>query len=304
MSDFTTLISAAALAEKLSDPALVLFDCRHDLMNPEAGERAYRATHIRGAQFLHLDRELSGPKTGANGRHPLPEPGWFANLLAERGVDNDSLVVAYDDADGIFAARLWWMLRWLGHDRVAVLDGGFNDWVDRGLPRASGVERRPPSRFGYRLRAGAVVDCPYVMARLTDRSTLVVDARAPERFRGEVEPLDPVAGHVPGATNRFFRDNLDDEGRFKPAGVLAAEFAALTAGREARNVLHMCGSGVTACHNLLAMEIAGVHGSRLFAGSWSEWCADPARPVERSAGELGAEQWREALSHIDRHKEA
>lgn len=283
MNGFGNVISVAGLAAILGEPDVVVFDCRHDLLNPAAGERAWLATHIRGARFLHLDRDLSAPKTGKNGRHPLPDPQVFAELLAARGVDNDSRVVAYDDADGTFAARLWWMLRWLGHDRVAVLDGGFNEWVDAGLPRSGGPERAEPARFGYRLRAADVVDADFVAAHLGDPSVLVLDARAPERYLGAIEPLDPVAGHVPGAVNRFFGDNLDADGHFKPAQRLNAEFSALIGGRKPRDVLQMCGSGVTACHNLLAMELAGVHGSRLYAGSWSEWCSDPARPVERSA---------------------
>jgi thiosulfate/3-mercaptopyruvate sulfurtransferase len=275
----THLISAGDLAEALGDPDLAVFDCRHDLMNPEVGARAYQATHIAGAQFLHCDHDLSGPKTGANGRHPLPDPEAFATLLAERGVDNETQVVAYDDADGIFASRLWWMLRWLGHERVAVLDGGFPAWVEEGLPRARGIERRPPAYFGYRLMRNSLADAQFVHTHLNDPGTLLLDARAPERFRGEAEPLDPVAGHVPGAVNRFFGLNLDADGRFKPPSLLRAEYEILLKARDARDVVHMCGSGVTACHNLLAMEIAGLCGSRLYAGSWSEWCSDPARPI-------------------------
>ncbi|GAB4173420.1 MAG: sulfurtransferase [Rhodocyclaceae bacterium] len=276
------LISVQGLAALLGEPDVVVFDCRHDLMNPAAGERAYLATHIRGARFMHLDRDLSAPRTGTNGRHPLPDPQAFAELLAARGVDNETRVVAYDDADGIFASRLWWMLRWLGHERVAVLDGGFNEWVEAGLPRSSGPQRCEGARFGYRLRAQDLVDVRFVRAHLGDPAILVVDARAAERFRGEVEPLDPVAGHVPGAINRFFGENMDAEGRFKPAARLKEEFSALLGNREPAGVIHMCGSGVTACHNLLAMEVAGLSGSRLYAGSWSEWCSDPARPVEAS----------------------
>jgi thiosulfate/3-mercaptopyruvate sulfurtransferase len=275
----THLISAGDLAEALGDPDLAVFDCRHDLMNPEVGARAYQATHIAGAQFLHCDHDLSGPKTGANGRHPLPDPEAFATLLAERGVDNETQVVAYDDADGIFASRLWWMLRWLGHERVAVLDGGFPAWVEEGLPRARGIERRPSAYFGYRLMRNSLADAQFVHTHLNDPGTLLLDARAPERFRGEAEPLDPVAGHVPGAVNRFFGLNLDADGRFKPPSLLRAEYELLLKARDARDVVHMCGSGVTACHNLLAMEIAGLCGSRLYAGSWSEWCSDPARPI-------------------------
>ena len=279
MKRCTTLISPDELAECLGDPDLVVFDCRHDLARPEVGLRAYLATHIAGAQFLHCDNDLSGPKSGRNGRHPLPEPEWFATLLAERGVHNESQVVAYDDADGIFAARLWWMLRWLGHQDVAVLDGGFPAWVDAGLPRASGIERRAEARFGYRLRTHAAVDTAFVEAHLHDPSILLVDARAADRFRGENETLDPVAGHIPGSVNRFFGENVDEEGRFKAPDLLREEYAALLGPHRPEQTIHTCGSGVTACHNLLAMEIAGLSGSKLYAGSWSEWCADTTRPI-------------------------
>lgn len=283
MRRFGTLISATELAENLGHPDLVVFDCRHDLMDPAVGRRAYLATHIAGAQFLHCDDDLSGRKTGRNGRHPLPDPERFADLLAEKGVDNECQVVAYDDADGAFASRLWWMVRWLGHDDVAVLDGGFPAWVDAGLPREGGLERRAPSRFGYWLRRQKVLDTSAVAAGLADASILLLDARAPARFRGENEPIDPVAGHVPGAINRFFGDNLDEDGFFKPAAQLAAEYSSLLGPRGAEAVVHTCGSGVTCCHNALAMEIAGLAGSRVYAGSWSEWCADPARPVATGA---------------------
>jgi thiosulfate/3-mercaptopyruvate sulfurtransferase len=274
-----TIVSVAELGACLNDPNLVVFDCRHDLANPAAGRRAYLATHIAGAQFMHCDEDLAGPRTGSNGRHPLPDPERFATLLAERGVDSECQVVAYDDADGIFAARLWWMLRWLGHENVAVLDGGFAEWVEHGLPRASGLERRAPAFFGYWLKPHHVADTPLVTAHLGDAGWLLLDARSPDRFRGENETLDPVAGHIPGAVNRFFEENVDEEGRFKPAPVLREEYLKLLAGRSPERVIHTCGSGVTACHSLLAMEIAGLRGSKLYAGSWSEWCADPARPV-------------------------
>lgn len=279
MNRFGTLISTAELAEVLGHPDLVVFDCRHDLARPEAGRRAYLANHIAGAQFMHCDEDLSGPKTGVNGRHPLPDPDRFADLLAEKGVDNECQVVAYDDADGIFASRLWWMLRWLGHDDVAVLDGGFPAWIDAGLPRDRGLERRAASRFGYWLRRQQVVDTAAVAAGLANSAILLLDARLPERFRGENEILDPVAGHIPGSINRFFGENIDAEGFFKPAAALNDEFRVLLDGRDPGQIVHTCGSGVTACHNLLAMELAGLRGSRLYAGSWSEWCADPSRPV-------------------------
>lgn len=284
MRRYGALITPAELAQSLGDPNLVIFDCRHDLALPEVGRRAYLATHIAGAQFLHCDEDLSGRKTGSNGRHPLPDPAAFATLLAERGVDNECQIVAYDDADGIFAARLWWMLRWLGHDDVAVLDGGFPAWVEQDLPRARGEQRRAPGYFGYRLRPRGVVDVEFVMAHLDDAQMLLLDARPPDRFRGENETLDPVAGRIPGSVNRFFGENLDEDGNFKPAALLRAEYEALLGARLPAQVIHTCGSGVTACHNLLAMDLAGLLGSRLYAGSWSEWCADPLRPIALGDG--------------------
>jgi thiosulfate/3-mercaptopyruvate sulfurtransferase len=277
---YATLVSPAELGQSLGDPNLVIFDCRHDLAKPDVGQRAYAATHIAGAQFMHCDRDLAGSKSGTNGRHPLPEPQAFATLLAERGVDNECQVVAYDDSDGIFAARLWWMLCWLGHENAAVLDGGFAAWVEAGLPRASGVERRPPAYFGYWLRREAV-DASFVLARLNDPEVLLLDARAPDRFRGENENLDPVAGRIPGSINRYFGENVDDEGRFKLAEVLRREYEAVLGRHHPGQIIHTCGSGVTACHNLLAMDIAGLTGSKLYAGSWSEWCADATRPIAR-----------------------
>ena len=274
-----TLISRVELAECLGEPNLVVFDCRHDLARPGVGRRAYLATHIAGAQFMDCDEDFCGLKGPGTGRHPLPDPERFATLLAERGVNNESQVVAYDDADGIFAARLWWMLRWLGHDDVAVLDGGFPSWVEEGLPRASGMERREPSYFGYRLRTNVQVDTAFVLAHHLDPQILLLDARPPERFRGENENLDPVAGHIPGSLSWFFGNNVDDEGYFKAPEVLREEYRALLAGRAPGQVVHTCGSGVTACHNLLAMELAGLTGSKLYVGSWSEWITDPSRPI-------------------------
>lgn len=280
MRGFGTLISVAELSDCLRDENLSLFDCRHDLAEPEAGARAYARYHIPGAQFLHLDRDLSGPLTGRNGRHPLPDPQALATCLAECGVQNESQVVAYDDSGGMFAARLWWLLRWLGHESVAVLDGGLSAWRSAGMPTTSARTVVRPSHFGYRLRPYAV-DIEYVAAHLHAFDALLVDARSPDRFRGENETLDPAAGHIPGAANRFFKNNLGENGRFKPAELLREEYQSFLGPRDPRTVVHTCGSGVTACHNLLAMEIAGLGGSRLYPGSWSEWCSDPLRPVAR-----------------------
>ena len=282
MSD--CLVSAAELLAHLNDPGWRLFDCRHDLKQSEYGLAAYRRGHIPGAQFLHLDRDLSGPVDGRHGRHPLPDPAFFAEKMAQCGVSPATKVVAYDNEGGIFAARLWWMLRWLGHQRVALLDGGLAGWKRAILPLEAQLPEVVAARFPGRPRVACQVDADFVQAHLDSHEMLLVDARSPERFRGENETLDPVGGHIPGAVNRFYFDNLDDDGcYFKPAAELAAEFATLLAGRNPGQVVQQCGSGVTACHNALAMEIAGLPGSRLYPGSWSEWCSDPARPVAKGA---------------------
>jgi thiosulfate/3-mercaptopyruvate sulfurtransferase len=274
------LVGTAALAERLDDPQWIVFDCRHDLADTAAGERAYAAAHIPGARFVHLDRDLSGPLTGANGRHPLPDPARFAARLAALGMTPEKQAVAYDAQGGAYAARLWWMLRWLGHERAAVLDGGWNAWTAEGRPVTVEAPVIVAGTFPAAPRAIAV-DAAFVASHLDAPQMMIVDARSPDRFRGENETLDPVGGHIPGAANRFFRDNLGADGRFKPAPQLRQEFETLLAGRPASSVVHQCGSGVTACHNLLAMEAAGLGGSRLYPGSWSEWCADPRRPVAR-----------------------
>jgi thiosulfate/3-mercaptopyruvate sulfurtransferase len=270
------LVSVEQLA---AHPEWRVFDCRHDLKNTEYGRQAYVRGHIPGALFLHLDDDLSGVKDGRNGRHPLPEVAAFARRMSECGVDATTQVVAYDNEGGIFAARLWWMLRWLGHERVAVLDGGLAGWKRARLELDDATPMIAPRVFVAQPRDMAV-GVGQVLAGLGSERTLILDARSPERFRGENETLDPVGGHIPGAVNRFYFDNLDDAGCFfKPAAELRTEFDALLAGRAASDVVQQCGSGVTACHNLLAMELAGLSGSKLYPGSWSEWCADPARPV-------------------------
>ncbi len=273
------LISPEALGARLADPTLRVVDVRHDLMNPGGGRVAWSTGHIPGAIHLHLDEDLSGPKTGRNGRHPLPDPLEFAQVLGAAGIGDTDHVVVYDDAGGAFAARLWWMLRWLGHDAVSVLDGGWQAWTAAGLPVSAEVAHPVSTVFTPRTPQPWTVDAATVAAGLADGSLMVVDARAPERYRGEVEPIDPVAGHIPGARNRFHRSNLDDTGRFKSPETLRAEFEALLGGRPAGELVCQCGSGVTACHNLLAMAHAGIPGARLYPGSWSEWCSNPARPV-------------------------
>ncbi|HEX9301412.1 MAG TPA: sulfurtransferase, partial [Casimicrobiaceae bacterium] len=263
------------------DPALVILDARHDLMQPETwGEAEYRAGHIPGARFVHVDHDLSAPKTGTNGRHPLPPPATAAATFGRLGIDAGKQVVAYDQGGGMFAARLWWMLRWLGHDAVALLDGGFAKWTRERRPVTTATPAARPTTFAIR-HVGATASADDVLASLADHSLTLVDARTPERFRGETEPMDPVAGHIPGALNRPYAQNLTADATWKSAAQLREEFGALLAATPPDKVVNHCGSGVTAGHNILAMEIAGLAGSRLYPGSWSEWVADPARPVAR-----------------------
>ena len=276
---FGTLISASNLAGRLDDASWIVCDCRHDLADPSAGRRAYAESHIPGARFVHLDEDLSATKTGRNGRHPLPDPDRFARRLGELGIGNNIQVVAYDASGGYYAARLWWMLRWLGHDAVAVLDSGWNAWVMGGNPATAKLPAIKATKFNSHSRADLARNANSIAADIGKPAPLLVDARAPNRYRGENETLDPVAGHIPGAANRFFQLNLDADGSFKPPSALRQEFEAVTGAKAPSDVVHYCGSGVTACHNLLAMEIAGLSGSRLYPGSWSEWCSDPARPV-------------------------
>lgn len=287
--DFATLVQVDELAAHLDDPQWIVCDCRHDLADYEAGRRAYREGHIPGARFLHLDEDLSGPKTGANGRHPLPHPITFTLRLGALGIDNGKQVVAYDASGGCYAARLWWMLRWVGHERVAVLDGGWDAWVQTRQRVASRAPKIVPTTFNPHAQPDFAVDAAFLARQLAAPQVCVIDARSADRYRGENETLDPVAGHIPGAVNRFFRNNLDESGRFKPGAQLAREFRALLGDRGPNSIVHQCGSGVTACHNLLAMEIAGLGGSRLYPGSWSEWVADRRRPVATGSGERAAQ---------------
>src|SRR5262249_23185302 len=278
--EYTTLISAQDLARQLWDALVCIFDCRHDLMNPGAGARMYAEGHIPGARFADTDHDLAGPMSGHNGRHPLPDASIFMQWLGRNGVDASRQVVACGYVGSASAARLWWMLRWLAHERVAVLDGGWEGWVIAGLPVTRDPAKATAGRFTGSPR-NSWVGVADVMRNLDSNEFLVLDARAPERFKGLTEPIDPVAGHIPGAGNRLYKDNLLPDGRFKPAERLREEFAALLAGTAPERAVHQCGSGVSACHNLLAMEICGLLGSRLYPGSWSEWVADPKRPVAR-----------------------
>ena len=275
----TTLVSTAELAARLGDATWVVFDCRHELATPDAGAKAYARSHIPGARFLHLDRDLAAPTTGNNGRHPLPDAQAFMRTLGAAGVDASKQVVAYDDRAGVYAARLWWMLRWVGHANVAVLDGGYAKWTKETRPVTDVRTQAAPAHFVGQPRAFCV-NADEVMSSLGQPGRILLDARSPDRFRGENETLDPVGGRIRGSLNRFFRDNLDANACFKPAAELRQAFAAVIDDAAADTVVHTCGSGVSACHNLLAMEIAGLSGSRLYPGSWSEWCSDPSRPTE------------------------
>jgi len=281
----TPLISASELLALLgrSESWPVVLDCSFDLADTQAGEKAHAQGHLPGARYAHLDRDLSGPKTARGaidgGRHPLPTREAFAATLSALGIGPDTPVVAYDAQGGPYAARAWWLLRWLGHTNVSVLDGGLAAWQAAGGPTEHEAGRSEPATTPYPVRAPAM---PTVSAdRLLSEpaASLVIDARAPERFRGDVEPLDAQAGHIPGARNRFFKNNLATDGRFLPADELRKAFTAF--GVPAERIVHQCGSGVTASHNLLAMEAAGLRGSALYPGSWSEWSSDPARPVAR-----------------------
>jgi thiosulfate/3-mercaptopyruvate sulfurtransferase len=275
---WTTLVETDELAAHLRDPALVIVDCRFSLDDTDWGERAYAEAHIPKAAYAHLDRDLSGEKTGRNGRHPLPDPASAAATFGRLGIGAGVQVVACDQQNGSFASRLWWMLRWLGHDAVAVLDGGFAKWTAERRPTASGHESPSPRRFQPAVRRELLMSAGEVAERLGNPAWRLIDARAPERYRGEVEPLDRVPGHIPGAVNRPYRSNVDEQGTFRPD--LAPEFQRLLAGVAPDRAVVYCGSGVTACHDLLAMEHAGLRGAKLYAGSWSEWSSDPARPVE------------------------
>jgi thiosulfate/3-mercaptopyruvate sulfurtransferase len=277
MSGWTTLVPAETLAIALGRPNLAVIDCRFSLMNPGAGEMAYQLGHIPGAVFAHLDRDLSDQRKQGQGRHPWPESADFTAKLGAWGVAPDTQVVAYDDGDGAYAARLWFMLRALGHEKVAVLDGGWLRWTAIGLPVDSHVPSPMRQRYAGDFNRSRLLDADQVQQRL-DAGDLLIDARGAERFRGDSEPMDKIAGHVPGARNRPFTSNLADQ-RFKTPVVLAAEFRELLGDHAPGNTIVMCGSGVTACHHLLAMERAGIKGAKLFTGSWSGWIADGKRAV-------------------------
>lgn len=273
----TTLVSTEELGRH---PEWRVFDCRHDLAKPDWGLEEFGKGHIPGARFAHLDRDLSAPMTGANGRHPLPEAKTFIAWAGRQGLELDQQVVCYDAATGAMAARLWWMLRWVGHEPVAVLDGGLAKWLQEGRPITTEVPEVVALSYPGKAKGAMVASVALVAKKL--KKAALLDARAPLRYRGEQEPIDLVAGRIPGAKNRFNHDNLRADGTFKPADELKKEFFAVLGERAPVDVINYCGSGVAACHNALAMEIAGLRGSRVYIGSWSEWARDPSRPIARS----------------------
>jgi thiosulfate/3-mercaptopyruvate sulfurtransferase len=276
---YETVVDTATLAAHLEDPGWRVVDCRFDLGEPEAGAAAFKREHIPGAIYAHLDRDLSGPRTPWSGRHPLPEPDALAATFGGFGIDAEIQVVGYDDSGGVYASRLWWLLRWLGHRRVAVLDGGLGAWRAERRPLSAATAAPTARRFIVQPDAGGQVSADELAALLAHRECVLLDARAVERYEGLVEPLDPRAGHVPGARNHPYSRNLGPDGRFLAAAELRARLEPLLRAEPAERVVSMCGSGVTACHTLLALEIAGLAGARLYPGSWSEWCRDLARPV-------------------------
>ena len=278
---FTTLINSETFAAHLADPAFAIVDCRFSLDDGKWGEREYRTRHIPGAVYAHLDEDLSGTKTGRNGRHPLPDAAALRRTFGRLGISSDVQVVAYDQDAGMYASRLWWLLRWLGHDRVAILDGGFARWLAQGLPTSAGQEARLAREFKGSPRSALSVGTDEVAELSGRHDWRLVDARAPERYRGDIEPVDRIAGHIPGAANHFFKWNLDEGGVFRSPEELGRRLQEVLGDVPPEHVVCYCGSGVTACQNLLALEHVGLHGAKLYPGSWSEWSSDPSRAIAR-----------------------
>ncbi len=279
MRSRSTIISAKEAYNHINDSRWVFVDCRFDLANPAWGFEEYRRGHIPGAVYADLNKDLSGPVVEQTGRHPLPNPEDFIRKLESWGIDLRTTVVIYDHNSGAFAGRLWWLLRTYGHDTVAVLDGGLPAWIAAGYPLAEGVESNKPALFEGYPDPNQWITTRELELLLQDPSFVLIDARAPERFRGEQEPIDPVAGHIPGAVNRFHGENISDDGYFLPAEILRQAFEAIAGDLPPDHLIVYCGSGVTSCHHLLAMEIAGLYGARLYVGSWSEWIRDPKHPI-------------------------
>ena len=274
-----SIIDAHELTENLNNPFWVIVDCRYDLSDPDAGYRAYLESHIPGAVYVDLNNDLSGPAITDHGRHPMPAADRMNNLFSSLGISNDSLVVAYDASCGSLAARLWWMLRYMGHAGVSVLDGGWQAWLEAGFGVEQEERRNSETSFNGVPQRDRLVELKDVLS-----SPLLIDAREPARYRGEQEPIDPVAGHIPGAVNLYWRKNLDEQGRFLPPRRLMQQYLNIYAGVAPQDAVFYCGSGVTACHDILAAVHAGLPRPRLYAGSWSEWCSDPDRPIATEAG--------------------
>lgn len=279
MDSYNTLISTEVLATHL-ERGWVIVDCRFDLTSDAWGREQHRTAHIPGAVYASLNDDLAGERTGTNGRHPVPPIESLAATFGRLGIDNRTQVVVYDQDSGLYASRLWWSLRYLGHDRVALLDGGWAKWTREGRPTRSGDETRRTASFAPSPRQELRVRIEDVIATIGDGKTLLVDARGPDRFEGRSETIDTVAGHIPGAENHFYKRNLADDGTMLPPGVLRENFTRLLGGRTPDQTVMYCGSGVSACHNLLAMEHAGLTGAPLYPGSWSEWSSEPARQIE------------------------
>lgn len=277
----TTLVDTTTLARHLDDPSWVVVDCRFALTDSERGRRAHAAGHIPGARYAHLEEDLSSPMTSTSGRHPLPFPKVMAEKLGGWGIDKSKQVVAYDDSFGAVAARLWWVLRWLGHGACTVLDGGFHKWQREGHAVVQLPARIVPTQFHPSINNDLWVDSAFVERLSQKGAGLIIDARAEERFRGDIEPFDKIAGHVPGAINLPYEDNLDFTSEFMSDEALREHYQAVLDKVSPSQVVHMCGSGVSACHNVLAMEHAGLAGAKLYPGSWSEWITDAKRPVVR-----------------------
>lgn len=278
---YTTLVSTADLAEHLDDSNWIIFDCRFTLTDASAGKTKYNEAHIPGAIYAHLDNDLAAPITSSSGRHPLPDIDLLAGKLGKWGVDENKQVVVYDDTFGAMACRMWWLVRWLGHDNVALLDGVYPKWLKEKRPIDSSPPDISASKFIPRVRNELVVDAIFIQQHLSDNGSILIDARPDMRFTGEVEPIDKVAGHIPGAINRPFDNNLDIGGDFMPIEELKNEYSALLKNKNPSQIVHMCGSGVTACHNILAMECLGFQNTRLYAGSWSHWITDQSRAVTK-----------------------
>jgi len=279
------LIEAAELKKDLdSDKAFSLFDCRFDLTNPKAGYESYLEGHIPSAIYVDVDHDLASEKNGQNGRHPLPTIEQWLKTCASLGITKDSNIVIYDNQSCMYAVRMWWMLRATGHNHVRLLNGGYASWLAAGFTSEKTDNQRPNAATSSNSSATTYKDAMLasdVLENLSSKKFVVLDARSADRFRGENETLDPVGGHIPGAINRFFKNNLDANGQFKAAEVLAKEFKDLLGATPSESIIHQCGSGITACHNMFAMELAGMSSSMIYPGSWSEWCADPVRPIEK-----------------------